>query len=61
MTAVNDTVDAPDKPVTVSGTAAGGNNVANPPNVTLTDDEALPTVALAPPTRRFRRRAGFRR
>ena len=49
VTANGNTVDSPNKSVTVSGTAAGGNNVANPPNVTLTleDDDALPTVALA--------------
>ena len=48
VTANGNTVDAPNKSVTVSGTAAGGNSVANPPNVTLTleDDETLPTVAL---------------
>ena len=48
VTANGNTVDSPNKSVTVSGTAAGGNNVANPPNVTLTleDDETLPTVAL---------------
>ena len=49
VTANGNAVDSPNKSVTVSGTAAGGNNVANPPNVTLTltDDDALPTVALA--------------
>ena len=49
VTANGNTVDSPNKSVTVSGTAAGGNNMANPPNVTLTleDDDALPTVALA--------------
>ena len=49
VTANGNTVDSPNKSVTVSGAAAGGNNVANPPNVTLTltDDETLPTVALA--------------
>ena len=42
-------VDSPDKSVTVSGTATGGNGVAAPSAVTLTltDDETLPTVALA--------------
>ena len=41
VTANGNAVDSPNKSVTVSGTAAGGNNVANPPNVTLTleDDE----------------------
>ena len=49
VTANGNAVDSPNKSVTVSGTAAGGNGVANPPNVTLTleDDDALPTVALA--------------
>ena len=48
VTANGNTVDSPNKSVTVSGTAAGGNNVANPPNatLTLTDDEATPTAAL---------------
>ena len=49
ITANGNDVDSPDKSVTVSGTVAGGNNVAAPSNVTLTlsDDETLPTVALA--------------
>ena len=49
VTANGNAVDSPNKSVTVSGTAAGGNSVANPPNVTLTltDDDALPTVELA--------------
>ena len=49
VTAVNNTTDAPDKSVTVSATAAGGNGVANPPAVTLTltDDEATATATLA--------------
>ena len=49
VTANGNDVDSPNKPVTVSGTAAGGNGVSNPPNLTLTltDDDALPTVALA--------------
>ena len=49
VTANGNTVDSPDKQVTVSGTAAGGNNVANPSSVTLTltDDDELPTVTLA--------------
>ena len=48
VTANGNDVDAPNKSVTVSGTASGGNGVANPPNVTLTltDDDALPTVSL---------------
>ena len=49
VTANGNDVDSPDKSVTVSGTVTGGNNVAAPSNVTLTltDDETLPTVALA--------------
>ena len=49
VTANGNAVDSPNKSVTVSGAAAGGNGVTNPPNVTLTltDDDALPTVALA--------------
>ena len=54
VTANGNTVDSPDKQVTVSGTAAGGNNVANPLSVTLTltDDDGLPTVTvtLSPPS-----------
>ena len=48
VTATGNTVDSPNKSVTVSGTAAGGNSMANPPNVTLTleDDDALPTASL---------------
>ena len=48
VTANGNAVDSPNKSVTVSGTAAGGNSVANPPDATLTleDDDALPTVAL---------------
>ena len=49
VTANDNAVDAPDKSVTVSATAAGGGGLAAPPAVllTLTDDEALPTVALS--------------
>ena len=49
VTANGNTVDSPDKSVTVSGTVSGGNGVAAPSSVTLTleDDEALPTVTLA--------------
>ena len=49
VTAVDNATDAPDKSVTISATASGGNTVANPSDATLTiaDDEALPTVALA--------------
>ena len=49
VTANDNDVHAPNKSVTVSGTVAGGNNVAAPSDVTLTltDDETLPTVTLA--------------
>ena len=49
VTARGNAVDAPDKSVTVSGTASGGGGVANPSSVTLTitDDEDLPEVTLA--------------
>ena len=49
VTANGNAVDAPNKQVTVSATVSGGNNVVAPSNVmlTLTDDETLPTVALA--------------
>ena len=49
VTANDNDVSAPNKAVTVSGTAAGGRGVENPADVTLTiiDDEALPTVTLA--------------
>ena len=48
VTANDNATDAPNKEVTVSGTASGGNGVAAPPDatLTLTDDEALPEVAL---------------
>ena len=48
VTANGNDADSPNKSVTVSGTAAGGNGVANPSDVTLTleDDDALPTVSL---------------
>ena len=46
--AVNNAVDAPDKSVTVSATASGGNGVADPSDqtLTITDDDATPTVSL---------------
>ena len=49
VTAVDNTVSAPDKQVTVSATVSGDSGVADPASVTLTveDDEAAPTVALA--------------
>ena len=40
ITANDDGVGGPDKSVTVSGTAAGGNGAANPPDATLTITEA---------------------
>ena len=47
ITAVDNDVDAPNKSVTVSGTASGG-GVSNPTNqtLTITDDEGIPTVTL---------------
>ena len=45
VTAVDNTVDAPDKSVTVWATVGGA--VVSPVTLTLTDDEALPTAALA--------------
>ena len=47
--AVNNDVDAPDKTVTVTGTASGGNGVADPSARTLTirDDEVTPVVTLS--------------
>ena len=48
ITAVDNAVDAPDKTVTVSGAASGGNGVADPSALTLTitDDEGAPVVTL---------------
>ena len=48
ITGVDNDVDAPNKEVTVSGVASGGNGVTNPADQTLTieDDEATPTVSL---------------
>ena len=47
VTAVNNSVDAPNKTVTVSGAASGG-GVSSPADqtLTITDDEATPTVTL---------------
>ena len=49
ITAVDNSVDAPNKTVTVSAAASGGNGVASPSGVTLTinDDEGTPTVSVA--------------
>ena len=49
ITAEDNAVDAPDKTVTVSGSASGGHGVEDPAAVTLTitDDEGVPTVTLA--------------
>ena len=48
ITANDNAVGSPDKQVTVSGTASGGNGVAAPASLTLTlvDDEAAPTTRL---------------
>ena len=48
ITAVDNQVDAPDKSVTVSATVSGGLGVAapSPQTLTITDDEATPTVSL---------------
>ena len=54
ITAQDDNASASNKQVAVSGTAAGGNGVADPTDVRLTiaDDESPPTVtlALSPPS-----------
>ena len=48
VTSVNNAVDAPDKTVTVSGTATNSQGVTAPDSVTLTirDNDATPTVTL---------------
>ena len=48
ITAVNNTTDAPDKRVTVAATVAGGNgaSLSSAVTLTITDDEAAPTVTL---------------
>ena len=48
LTAVDNSVDAPDKTVTVSATVTGGNGVSAPASVTLTitDDEGAPALSL---------------
>ena len=55
ITAVNNSVDAPDKTVTVSGSASGGHGAENPANqtLTITDDDATPsgiTLVASPDT-----------
>ena len=49
LTAADNAADAPDKTVTVSGTATNAQGITQPTNVTLTitDDDATPTVTLA--------------
>ena len=49
LTAVDNTTDAPDKGVTVSGTAANSQGKVNPADVTLTirDDEGTPKISLS--------------
>ena len=49
ISAVNNDVDAPDKTVEVTASAAGGNGVAAPAaaqELRITDDDGTPTVAL---------------
>ena len=48
ITGVDNNVDAPDKSVTVSATVSGGDGVSAPSSqtLTITDDEATPTVTL---------------
>ena len=51
VTANGNAVDSPNKSVTVSGTSAGGNSVANPSNVTLTlTDDDTAGIAVSPAT-----------
>ena len=50
ITGVDDSVVEPDRQVTVSGAATGGNGVADPPDVTLTitnDDDPVITITAA--------------
>ena len=49
ITSVNNAINNPDKTVTVSARATGGNGVANPANATLTvtDDDSAPNIAIA--------------
>ena len=51
IAAIDDTLDAEDKTVTVSGTAAGGNNATDPDAVTLTitDDDDPPMLSITSP------------
>ena len=48
ITAVNNNVDAPNKEITVSGSASGGRDVEDPASqtLTITDDEGAPTATL---------------
>ena len=48
ITAVDNSIDAPDRTVTVAGTASGGEEATGPASLTLTitDDEEAPTVTL---------------
>ena len=48
ITAVNNNVDAPNKTITVSGSASGGHDVEDPASqtLTITDDEGTPTATL---------------
>ena len=50
VTAVGNTVDAPNKSVEVTASVTGGNGVTAPDSrtLTITDDEVLPVVTLAP-------------
>ena len=52
ITAVDNEVDAPNKSVTVSAKATGGNGIASPGDATLKirDDDAAPTVSVADAT-----------
>ena len=52
ITAVDNDVDAPDKQVTVSATASGGNGVADPAarTLTITDDDAAAWTVEVDPT-----------
>ena len=49
ITGIDNSVDAPDKSVTVSATVSGGHGVSAPQDVTLTivDDDGAPTLTLS--------------